>query len=399
MDSTQRTRPRSGGSPVGLVIFIILTVVFAVLAYWAFAKYQQADQAARDTATKLDASEKNLAAAMEKDKLFQKIAGVSAPDGLKADIKNALEATQAAGIGTANENSSAADALKAVPNTISTLKNIQGGLEADVNTKDAQIKSLTEQKKASEAAYEADLAAKIAEIQALQKKMADEVARLQGRIDEETAQRESVRDIYYTERDQWNQDRSKMLLHIEDLQEKLRRLNGEGAIIERADATITAYDQQNKLVTLNIGADKGVRPQMHFVVFTWDAKKNPVTKGVVEIVRVMPKVSVAQILSVEQDQAVGKGDAVYNLAGPQKKLFVFAGKPTIYTIQQWTTFIRANGGEVVNDVQRGDVVADFLITGEYDPADPMVVQLIKDARDFGVKIMKEGSLKEYMGLK
>jgi hypothetical protein len=400
MDSTQRTRPRTGGSPVGLVVFIILTVVFAVLAYWSFAKFQTADQDKASLQTKLSAAETNLNTVNGVNAKFQKVSGVSTPEQLTDAIKKTIEVTKAEGIGDNLENPTASQVLsQVVPDTITALKGIQATLQSDLDTANAQVKGLAEQKKQSDGTYEADIAAKIAEIQGLQKKLKDETDRLNARIAEEVAARESLRDQLYTERDTWKQDQTKMVLHIEDLKEKLRRISGEGAIVEKADATITAIDFDNKLVTINIGEDGGVKPPMHFIVFSRDAKKQPVTKGVIEIVKVLPKVAVGRVISQEPDMAIGKGDSVYNLAGPQKKLFVFAGTPKLYTLQQWTNTIRANGGDVVSDVQKGDQVADYLILGEFDQQDPTATKEIFDARDFGVKILKESDLKAYMGMK
>ncbi len=138
---------------------------------------------------------------------------------------------------------------------------------------------------------------------------------------------------------------------------------------------------------------------MRFIAFTWGANHEPIRKGVVEVVRTEPKVSVARIIATQSDQAIGKGDLVYNLAGPKPKLFVFVGEPQLYTLAQWTNIIRANGGEVVAQVEKGGQVADYLVYAHYDEQNAEANAAIKEARDFGVKMLSEDALKDLMALK
>jgi len=139
---------------------------------------------------------------------------------------------------------------------------------------------------------------------------------------------------------------------------------------------------------------------MRFVAFAKDAKGQPLKKGVVEIVRVSDRTSAGRIVAQEKDMKIGRDDYVYNLAGPKQKLFVFAGTPKEYTMAEWTNYIRANGGEIMEEVRSGDQVADYLVLCTFDEQkDTKAIQLINDAREFGLQMMKEAQLKSDMGLK
>jgi|GEM_PF-5777743 len=398
MDSTQRTKPRTGGSPVGLVVFIILTAAFAVLAYWAFAKYQSAAEDLKKTKASLTAADQQRTKVGEVNAAFQKVTGVDTPDSLKGFIKNVLDATKAEGYGQGAQDN-AKDALNTALNAVTQLKQALDSLNKNYAAEVAAHNSLKEAKEASDATYKKELDDRAAEIQDLEKKMADEKSALEARIYEEISQREADRETYYTMQDEWTAREAKYLVHVVELQQRLREVSGEGAVLEKESGEVTQVDIRNQLATMNIGSSSGVKAGMRFVAFTKDTAGNPVKKGVIEIVRVEDKVSVGRIVSVEADMAVGKGDYVYNLAGPTKKLFVFAGTPQLYTIDQWRNIIRANGGDIAEQVRTGDQLADYLIVGQFDEQqDRKAVQMIYDARDFGLKIMKEEALKSAMGL-
>ncbi len=399
MDSTQRTRPRTGGSPVGLVVFIILTVAFAVLSYVAFAKYQSTAEELGKSKTSLTAADSAKQKALDVNAKFQKTTGVDTPESLQQAVADALAATRAEGYGEGAQET-AKDAMEQAVFTIKQLKAAMAALSNSYGLEMAAHKNLAEQKTASDAAYDKALSEKTAEIQTLQKTLADEKARLQARIDKEIADREALRNVFYNEQDAWKASETRYILKIAQFQQRNRELGGEGTIIEKAGGVVTDIDIRNKLATINIGTAAGVKSGMRFVAYSEDAAGNPIRKGVIEVVRPDINVSVGRIVSVESGMAVGKNDYVYNLAGPRKKLFVFAGTPKIYTIEQWTNFIRANGGDVVEDVRKGDQVADYLILGEFDESvDTKARQMIFDARDFTLKIMKEAELKDALGLK
>lgn len=397
MDSTQRTRPRSGGSPVGLVIFIILTVILAVLSYWGFAKYKEADTQRLQAIAKQTAAENNLAKIAAEKKAFADASGVQSGEMLKSFVKTMLDKTNEVGFGSEAQQN-AKDAVDVAVKALGALKDENAKLQASVTDLTAKIKAIEEQRKASDTAYGEELAKKIAEIASLNKKIDETKAQWQAKLDKEIATRRAVTDEYYTAQDQWKDAEMKYILHVAELKDKLSELTGEGAVLGKADGVVLKVDHRDKWTTIDIGSTAGVKAGMRFVVYTKDVSGNPMQKGVLEVLKTEPEVSVCQILSTKAGQAVGKGDYIYNLAGPEKRLFVFAGKPQIYTTQEWTNFIRANGGDVVEEVQNGDQVADYLIMGTFEKADRRVADKVRAARDFGLTILTEKKLQEVMGL-
>jgi len=399
MDSTQRTRPRTGGSPIGLVVFIILTVVFAALAYWSFAKYQSVDGELAKVKVTLTASDQAKLKVQDANVAFTKVTGVDAPDSLKPFIKDALDAAKAEGHGEGAQET-AKDTLDATRSAITEMRIALNSANASLAQALAQARNTDEQKKSGDVAYEKALADRRAEIEGLNKKLAGERADHQVETENEREKYSRLFEVYGTDHDSWRAREIKGILHVAALQQKLRELSGEGAILEEANGYITEMNLRDNLATVNIGANAGVRPGMRFVAFSKDAKGAPIKKGVVEVVRATDNVSVGRVIFLEQGMVVGKNDFIYNLAGPRKKTFVFAGTPKLYTIEQWTNVIRANAGDVVEDVRKGDQVADYLILGEFDEEkDAKAKQLIFDARDFGLKIVKEADLKNAMGMK
>lgn len=397
MDSTQRTRPRTGGSPVGLVVFIILTVVFAVVAYWAFASYQSTMtelKKAQEAQKGASAAEKK---ALDQVDAWKKVTGVETPDALKESITNILATAKNEGYG-AGAQDTAKDALATGLNALSQTKIAYDSLKGNYEAELAAHKSLEEQKKAGDETYVAELGAKAAEIQNLQKQLDDDKAAYQAKIDQEIATREALRNQYYNDQDAWREKETKLSLNIAKLQEKNRDLSGEGTILEKASGYVTAIDLRNRVATVNMGSSSGVKAGMRFVVFSKDSTGKAIKKGVIEIVRVWEKVSAGRIVAEEPDMKVGKRDLVYNLAGPKKKLFVFAGTPKEYTIDVWKDFIGSSGGEVVDKVRQGDQVADYLVLCTFDEQkDTDVQNMIFEARDLSVKIVKEADLKGSLG--
>jgi hypothetical protein len=399
MDSTQRTRPRTGGSQVGLVVFIIMTVVFAVLSYWMFANWRLELDLKKKAETDKKTAETLQKKAADKAVAFETVTGVDSPDALAEFIANALKAAEAEGFGSGAQPT-AKDALTTSLYAMNQQKIALDSLNTSLATEQSERKNLDGQIKASDEQNKKSLAEISAELQQVQKTMEDEKARLQAEIEKEIAVRETLRDQYYHAQDEWNAAKVKYALHILELQTKLRELSGEGTVLAEASGRITSIDLRNALVSVDIGSSAGVKPGMRFVAFAKNAKGQPLKKGVVEIVRVADRTSVARIIAQEADMKIGRDDSVYNLAGPKQKLFVFAGTPKEYTVAQWTNYIRVNGGEMMDEVRQGDKVADYLVLCTFDETkDTKAIQQINDAKDYGLVMMKESQLKSDMGLK
>ncbi len=397
MDSTQRTRPKGGGSPVGLVVFIILTVVFAGLSYWGFAKYTEAQQEVITATAEQERAERDRAAARSELANFQDVAGAETPDALADVISTTLGKSRELGFGSEAQDT-ATDALQVALRAMEGQRDAIEKLSSDMADLSAQVRTVTQQRDAAAATYEEELANLQDDIRRLNTQVADLTADTRAQLQREIDQRTALQEEYFTAQDDWRDSEMRYILHVAELQERVRRLSGEGAIFEEADGIVASIDHMHNKVTIDIGGRAGVRPGMRFVIFTRDARGHVVQKGVVEVLDTTPDVSMAAIVAVAPDQAIGRGDYVYNLAGPDPRLFVFAGEPQNYTISEWTSFIRANGGEVVGEVQRGDKVADYLIMGRFDEDDPVVVTQVRAARDFGLTILTEERLKEAMGL-
>ncbi len=399
MDSTQRTRPRGGGSPVGLVIFIILTVVLAVLSYWGFAKYKETQELLTKAEAEQVLAETNLKRVVEENDAFKASAGTQTGESLKDPVTTLLGKASEVEFGSQTPET-AKDALLLAVKVIEALRDERDSLitrNAELND---QMRSLQARTEAAGVAYSDSVKTKLTELDALNKKLDDTKNDLQAQLDKEKADRVSLRNEYFARQDEWKDTEMRYILHVAQLLEKNRQLGGEEVQIEQADAVVTTIDRLNQRVTINIGADAGVKAAMRFVVFSKDSAGKVTQKGVIQVIKVAPKVAVAQILpeSLKKDTAIGRNDFVFNLAGPEKRTFVFAGETQLYDMDEWTNFIRSNGGDVVEEVQKGDQVADYLIMGKFDEQDTRVKQLVRDARDFGLKILKEENLKESLGL-
>lgn len=397
MDSTQRTRPRGGGSPVGLVIFIILTVVFAVLSYWGFAKYKEADQTAKTAITKQEQAQKQMTTAQDDLRALKEAAGAESPLALANFAETTLNKTRQVGFGSEAQNT-AADALQIAVKAVEAQRDANSKLSSDVADLTAQAKALENQRQAAATAYEEEIDSLQGDIATLNKQIENANADFRAQLQKEIEERNRLQIEYYTAQDKWRDQELTYRLHVAGLQEKIRGLSGEGAIFGKADAVVTELDRLHDKVTIDIGSTGGAKPGMRFVIYARTAGGEVVQKGVVEILDTTADVAIAQIVGTVPDQAIGKGDHAYNLAGPEKRLFVFAGVPEDYTLQEWTNFIRANGGDLVGEVQKGDQVADYLIMGRFEEDDVNVVRQVQMARDFGLTIMSEERLKEAMGL-
>jgi len=399
MDSTQRARPRGAGSPVGLVIFIILTVVFAVAAYIGFAKYQEELEARRTADSKLSSAEGRVEDLTEQLGALRDAAGAQSPGQLTETARMTLEKTLSQGFGSQAQET-ASDAMLTAIDAIQELASQRNELVARNQDLSGQVQQLEKQLEATQSTYEEELAEKHAEIQGLQQKIEDVRANLESTIATLREEQQALRNEYGNARDDWIHQERDYIVQIAELKYNLREATGEGAVFEEADARIISIDRMSNKVTVDIGSDAGARPGMRFLVFAKDPSGKVTRKGVVEIIKTAPEISVAQILpgTVKPDTAIGRDDYVYNLAGPEEKLFVFVGEPQEYSLAEWKDFIRANGGAVVDQVRKADQVADYLILGKFEESNAGAIEMIRQARDFGLTIMEEKELKDNMGL-
>lgn len=397
MDSTQRTRPRGGGSPVGLVIFIILTVVFVVLSYVGLAKYQEAAAQRSQAEAKVKQFEASNTKLTAEKEALQAASGAETAAALVEFAQGALEKSQEVGFGAGAEET-ATNAIAAMTAALGDIQSANTLLEQRNSEQQTKIAELEELNKAREAQLREEIKSKVSDIATLNKKLDDTIADLSGKIAAEVASRANERAAFYLKEDEWKDVEMRLFLKVSTLQEKLRELSGQEAVLEEPDGAIININYLNRWVTVDIGSESGVKPGMRFVAFTTDPSGNAVQKGVLETIKTEPTVAICSILSVYEGQTLGKGDFIFNLAGPEKKLFVFAGTPEKYPIEEWTNFIRANGGDVVAEVQKGDQVADYLILGSFEETDRRATELLRGARDFGLKILKEAELQKQMGI-
>lgn len=162
-----------------------------------------------------------------------------------------------------------------------------------------------------------------------------------------------------------------------------------------SDGEIVHSDQKLGLAWINLGQKDKVRRGTWFDVFQYVKGGVKKSKGKVEVKSIdEDKSQVAILFQTDPSDPIVKGDFVSSpfYDSRAQQVFVFAGEPTAqrYSVEELIRRIEENGGRVDKTVT---IDTDFLVAMK----DAEQTDDFQKGVQFGVVIMREGELLEYLG--
>lgn len=163
------------------------------------------------------------------------------------------------------------------------------------------------------------------------------------------------------------------------------------------DGKILAVNLERQLVYINLLHKDRLFKGTRFTVFSLERGGQKLDKGTIEVIEVRDAVSsiCAVIKTIDPDWPLKTGDFIYNemYEGGKQRHIAFAGRFTGKLSNEEAAAVIRNFGDVYQP--RVDEKTNYLVLGEGYEEHPNFAA----AREYGVKIMLEKYLYDYLGVK
>lgn len=315
----------SQGKTVALIIFVLLTIVGGVLAFYFYDQVdtarQERDQANLAAQT---ARGETLAAKGNYKELRLRVYGTETEED-HAKVKEILDkmlASPQVGARDKKNYKNFEDAINYLHNEIKQADDELAKRQALIEERDKKIATLEKGYEDNVAAREADKEAKAAELLAVTKQFQDETNSIKQELADERNRRSDLQNANQdlrqkAERDKANYERN-LRKYATELA-KLRENQELAKVLEfvRADGSITHVTryQGNVLVTIDLGSDDSLYKQTTFGVYGRDEGGNPyvLPKANIEVVKILgPHRAEARLYGETIQDPVLPGDLIYN---------------------------------------------------------------------------------------
>jgi hypothetical protein len=361
---------RAGISPVTLVVFVILAIIAAIIAFGMYT----------GTVTRKAELDKITA---ESAALDRQIQAVVAETG---EVRNFLESKRDADAVKAYFNEMDMKGIQATPRNfrkinidldlwIMRLNLLIGELDKRIGEATTQAESAETSRDATRDDYARRVQQKNAEFERLDQFLTAELAKKENLVTTYAKEKQEFINKFNNTRDKW-EARKKDLLYKTEQMTRTNAVLRRGLLVLRPEPTmappsgrILRSDWQTKKVVIDLGEKDHAFPGLDFDVYFIDKDGTRVVKGKVELREVLPDTSIALVIESDPHYPIVAGDAIQTsfLPIPRKQKFVIAGfipPGAAYTKSQMEALIRLNGGEVQPTV---DLYTDVLILGETAP--------------------------------
>ncbi len=358
------THRQNGAVSVVLIIFVLLTIIFAGTTYWMFTE--------SETYKGDLAKEKEVSVKWEKQ-VLEKTETVNALNQELTDKNKLNKQLQEQKDAEVRLHEAAAQRADQFKSDIESLQQ-QHRKQLDSKTK-----------------YNDELRAERDE---LKNKISNLEAQLRDTIDDLTKKIEKVEDSKNDMEKRFKDELNQKNSRIAQLEDRVNQLiNRQARQLENIapDGEVLSSNNEKRLVVINLGEKEQVKPGYHFEVFQIRGGGKYVSKGLIEVKEVQETISLCYLntlLNVNDPIIPGDqiGSPIYDKY--EKKRFYVAGDFKKYQAEDVKKLIIESGGIVVDEI---DLYTDFVVLGERgtEPAK-------KAAIDFGVIMMNEGQLLKYL---
>lgn len=352
----------SQGLKIAVAIFVSLTVILSVTAYFLYTEYSKASEqlvAARSEATQANqkASQantnlldlRNRAGYTTQSEAAAILAAIDTDqqalvESLQNELGQALElisqAQQKGATGpeveryrqsvstliqTFTDESTQSPTLKGSLETLTTLTANQASLASSLATDNVKLRrqlenvdnvNQAELNKQSQAAQESqeNLSAESQKYEGLFNEQRDTLDQLQRQVSDLRAENDRLESRLANLTDDYTQKRTEMLANLRRTQDELDKTE---VVLENADGFVTFVDYSNNRIRTNLTRSMGARPQMILSVFDADAPGLPSDrpKARVKLLQVGDKDSVALIEEqFNKNNPLAAGDQLYSAA-------------------------------------------------------------------------------------
>ncbi len=273
------------------------------------------------------------------------------------------------------------------------LASLEKQLEDTVTAKDAEIKTLEDEKAEMESGYKSELKKRddlVNQLRTEKRAAEDASTEAQDTLEEKTA------------------DFKRLMLEkdasIADMRKKLRIIEEKA---EDPDGFIVKFDDETDYGTINLGAIDHVKVGMIFQVYQLGRGGEILPKGRVQVRRVNEKASVVGVIETVPDWPIIEGDYVMTLMlAKEKPVFVIAGwfPPELqYTPREICFLAESWGGVVAEEVTLdtnylvvGSTRADADATPEAQAAAQKGLESYNLARELGITILDVDKFLEHV---
>ncbi|SFI28505.1 hypothetical protein [Planctomicrobium piriforme] len=435
-----------------LVIFVMSTLILALVCYLNYKEFTVAKLAAAAAADKSARSDADLRTAL--DEMTQIKRKLGYPDfeaiGTEADtspntVSGALNRDLAL---YGREQVQPSPANPSVAATLQSLRSALNAAEAHVRERQSELVNVQTELAQEQAAHtkkmseiqtsqsssEEQLQELVAQKNELVSEKDREIAKWRDEFRREQREKESLRDELDALRKQKETEIREFESVVGYLREKLNSL--EDLSFDKADGQIVRVDNTTRAVWINLGSDDGLRSQVAFSVYTRNhngfGRGNADIKAKIEVTKIRgPHLAEARILQEDLARPIQALDPIYSPAWSKglKEYFSFVGvldmngdeksdRELLHTVLQNSgAGVELEIDDAGNRVPEGgqlSVKSKFLIIGKIeDPADypgsdtqkqeevRKVIQeytdLTKEAMRKGIKVVSFRDFLNYMG--
>jgi len=391
--------PRRGAS-APLIVFVVLAVILGLSTYFFYSAKEKERQAKEEVQAELERSKSDLNRANAEKATYAEATGWLTAADAKSKVEDMLQDLY----DVMTESEIAIDpALPRNANTFlsetqRTTFSLEEGLKATklaLSEAEAGRIRADAEKKAMEEAKNAELDARNA---AVNEARAENIAmreRYEAEIQELRDKTTDLTTEFETAKEDWSFTEEDLKKEIAVLTGRIEAIKPEALDPQLIDGEILKADLENNFAIINIGEKHHVRPDMEFHVFGQPGPEETVDKGIIRITNIYETESFVTIMKSYPGHPILPGDRIsspfYDRTRPQK--FVIAGDLKLYDLATFTNIIKAGGGEIQPEVVPE---TDYLIVGKVTVEMQAAQEQLSRARHYGVPVMTEERLLEYL---
>jgi len=391
--------PRRGAS-APLIVFVVLAVILGLSTYFFYSAKEKERQAKEEVQAELERSKSDLNRANAEKATYAEATGWLTAADAKSKVEDMLQDLY----DVMTESEIAIDpALPRNANTfLSETQRTTFSLEEELKATKLALSEAEAgriradaEKKAMEEAKNAELDARNA---AVNEARAENIAmreRYEAEIQELRDKTTDLTTEFETAKEDWSFTEEDLKKEIAVLTGRIEAIKPEALDPQLIDGEILKADLENNFAIINIGEKHHVRPDMEFHVFGQPGPEETVDKGIIRITNIYETESFVTIMKSYPGHPILPGDRIsspfYDRTRPQK--FVIAGDLKLYDLATFTNIIKAGGGEIQPEVVPE---TDYLIVGKVTVEMQAAQEQLSRARHYGVPVMTEERLLEYI---
>jgi len=391
------------GPSVALIVFVVLAVILGVTTYVFYSAREKERVAKEEALAETERSRRELSEANAEKAAYADATGWATAAHAQADVEAKLKTLYEV-MNRWNITidpalpPTAATLLKETERATFSISQILDFTETALGEAEAARIRADAEKQAMEDAKNAELDERIAD---LNQARADNIAmreRYEADIQELRDNITAITGEFETAKENWSMAERDYQMKIDVLSVRIDEMSPEIRDPQITDGKILRADLPRNFVVVDIGQKQHVRTDMEFHVFGQPGPEETIDKGIIRISNIYETQSFATIMKSYPEHPILEGDRIsspfYDPVRPQR--FVITGDLKLYDLPTLTNIIKYAGGEIQSEVVPD---TDYLIVGNVAVEMQVAQEQLSRARHYGVPVMTEERLLEYISHK